>query len=357
MTSAEYEIVPYGSEWDQQVAELMVYLWGPDLEANLAYLRWKYEGNPYAEQPLALVAVRQGRAVGFRGYTAVPFQIAGASEHLIVLCPGDTCVHPEHRMSGLSVRIGRAAMTAYADRYRLFMNWSCTKPSLPGYLKLGFLALADKVYLTHAGPQGTLRYLLASVRALPVAQGRIRFGQTGELLVSAAPRPAEMAALDRADEAALGTLVLRRDEAFLAWRFANPLGKYIFYYLLRDETLLGYVAVGLSRNNRRGYLLDYAEAAPGILEGIVRGILRMQHFDVLSVYPFCLSAAQRRALEKLGFGVVGLIPFLERLQKGRLPLLLRPVKETFSDEDFFVQDIDARRIENWSLRPLGSDAE
>lgn len=356
MTAGGYEIAPYASTWGQQVAELMVYLWGADVEANLAYLRWKYEGNPYAQQPLALVALHNGRVVGFRGYTALPFRAAGAHDDLIVLCPGDTCVHPEHRRSGLSVRMGRAAMVSYADRYRLFMNWSCTKPSLPGYLRLGFQPVVERVYLTKASSLGALRYLLALRRESPVSESGIRFGRNGELLVEAAPRVADMTALAGTEEGAPGSLVLRRDEEFLAWRFANPQGKYVFYYLLRGETLLGYVAVGLSPNNRRGFLLDWASAAPGVLGQITQGILKMKHFDVMSVYAFCLSAAERVELETLGFSGVGLIPLLERFQKGRMPLLLRPVQEAFRYDDFWIQGIDARGIENWCLRPIASDA-
>ena len=356
MTLADYEIAPYRSEWGQQVAELMVYLWGADVRANLAYLRWKHESNPYAEQPLALVALHEGRVVGFRGYVALPFRISGTSDDLIVLCPGDTCVHPEHRMAGLSVRMGREAMRAYADRYRLFVNWSCTKPSLPGYRRLGFQALVERAYLTKAGWGGTLRYLFALRREDPVSKSRVRFGRNGELLVDASPRPAEMAALAKRQEAPSGSILLNRDEAFLAWRFANPLGKYVFYYLLQEDTLLGYVAVAGSPNNRRGFLLDWAGAGPGILGEIMRGILRMRHFDVVSVYAFCLTAAERVELEKLGFSVKGLIPFLERRQRGRLPLLLRPVPETFSEDDFLIQGVDARCIENWSFRPIASDA-
>jgi hypothetical protein len=253
--------------------------------------------------------------------------------------------------------MGEAAMAAYSDRYRLFMNWSCTRPSLPGYLRMGFCALADKIYLTHASPQGTLRYLLALRQTHPLAQSRVRFGASGDLQLTAAPRTEAMSALARAEAAPPGTLVLHRDEAYLTWRFANPLGKYIFYYLLQDETLAGYVAVGLSPNNQRAFLLDYA-ARPGrdALAEILGFILRANHFDVVSVYPFCLTGAQRHALEQLGFRLGGLLSRLELRQKGRLPLLLRPVKRTFQEDDFFIDGVDSRQIENWSLKPLGSDA-
>jgi GNAT superfamily N-acetyltransferase len=394
MTAASYEISPYRSEWGQQVAELMVHLWDPDVEVNRAYLQWKYEGNPYAPEPLAFVALHEGKVVGFRGYSPLPFRTDGGAD-VVVLCPGDACVHPDHRLSGLSAQMGRAGMQAYDDRYRLFMNWSCSKASLPGYRKMGFFALVEKAYLTHAGALGTLRYLLALREAQPPASSRIDFGRKGAIEVAAAPRPAEMAALaaaevpargrprppgarvDSADAdggagtrsggrvdpadadggaGAQGRLALRRDETFFTWRFANPRGRYVFYYLLRDGVLTGYAVFGLSPNHRRGFLLDFAEGAEGALAEIARFMLRAGHFDVVSVYTYCLSDRQRRALEKLGFSVSGLIPYLETQQKGRLPLFIRPVKETFDDRDFLIEGIDTRTLAAWALKPIGSDA-
>jgi hypothetical protein len=353
MSSASYEITSYRSEWGPQVAELMVHLWGADVEANRAYLRWKHEDNPFASEPLAIAALHAGRVVGFRGYSPLPFRAGGAE--VVILCPGDTCVHPDHRMAGLSVKMGAAAMRLYGDRYPLFMNWSCTKPSLPGYLKLGFRELAAKEYLTHAGPLATLRYLLAPRGPRPLAQSRIAFGRSGAVEVTAAPRPAEMAAL-AADDAAAGTLALRRDETFYAWRLANPRGKYVFYYLVRDSGPEGTVVIGLSPNNRRGFILDFAGGEGDALGEIVRFILRAGHFDLLSVYPFCLTERQRRTLENLGFGITGVMPYLETRRNGRLPLLIRPVVETFGEEDFLIEGVDTREIAAWSLKPIGSDA-
>jgi GNAT superfamily N-acetyltransferase len=365
MSSTPYDITPYRPEWGPQVAELMVHLWGADIEANRAYLQWKHESNPYARQPMAIAALREGRVVGFRGFSPLPFRATGGAD-VVILCPGDTCVHPEHRMAGLSVKMGRAAMQAYGDRYPLFINWSCTQPSLPVYLKMGFRALVGKTYLTHAGPLGTLRYLRASRRARPLAQSRIRSGRYGAVEIAVSPRPAEMAALAAAEEAApglrraaspeRGRLMLRRDEAFFAWRFANPRGKYVFYTLLREDRPAGYVAIGLSPNNRRGFVLDFAEGEPNAIEGILRFILRARHLDVLSVYAFCLTAPQRATLEALGFRGSGVIPALETQRNGRLPLLIRPVKESFGEEDFLIEGADTRQLAAWSLKPIGSDA-
>lgn len=41
---------------------------------------------------------------------------------------------------------------------------------------------------------------------------------------------------------------------------------------------------------------------------------------------------------------------------GETPVLLRPVQETYADEDLLIEGLDVRNIENWSLKPICSDS-
>ena len=65
-----YEIVHYRTELNEQIVDLMQYLWEGDREANLSYFDWKYIDNPSTEQPLGIAALYKGRVAGFRGYFA-----------------------------------------------------------------------------------------------------------------------------------------------------------------------------------------------------------------------------------------------------------------------------------------------
>jgi hypothetical protein len=68
-----------------------------------------------------------------------------------------------------------------------------------------------------------------------------------------------------------------------------------------------------------------------------------------------LSDSLKQVFKDLDFKTNSLVRILERQLHGELPLLIRPVKEDFEESDFFIEGIDYRRIENWSLKPICSD--
>jgi hypothetical protein len=122
VTHSEYSIEPYRVELAGEVADLLRSLVGPQIEENFSYLKWKYHDNPYSDRPLGIVALYGGRVVGFRGYFATRWQIPEKSDRILILGPGDTCVHPDHRMKGLSIRMGNRAMEDFERDYMGLLN-------------------------------------------------------------------------------------------------------------------------------------------------------------------------------------------------------------------------------------------
>ena len=355
MANSEYQAVAYAPEFKPAVAELLRGLWSNDPTENLSYFKWKYEDNPYTESPLGIVVLHDGDVVGYRGYFACRFEVRGKNGDISILIPCDTCVSPAHRRQGLSVVMGNLAKKKYAGQHSLFLNMTCTHKSLPGYQRMGFLPLANKVFLTQASLLGSAKYIRSDRSDVPLDRSRVAFGRFGEIEVSAEPRAIEMAAISAEDIHDRGRIRLFQDEQFFRWRFRNPRRKYVFYYLLDGDRLTGYVVVGLSANNRRGFILDSAQTNEIAIETILKYITRARHLDVLSIYEFCLEPAFANNLKRLGFSRRGLIRTLERRLDGELPLLIRPIQEIFTDEDLFIEGLDAREIENWSLKPICSD--
>ena len=364
MSHTEYDITPYRSEFKPQIVELLQDLWGNDPDSSLACFEWKYDCNPHMEHPLGIVAHLKGRVVGFRGYFATRYEILGRSDDFIVLCPGDTCVHPDHRRKRLSVAMGRKAMREYAGKYSLFLNFTCTKSSLPGYRRMGFLPLADKVYVTRSTVSGLVKHILATGAVFPGTQpgtgpleaSRVRFGEFGDIVVSPAPRPEEMSLLAGKEHSRGGAIRPVMDEEFFSWRFANPKGKYVFYYLMKRDAVAGYVVMGISPNSRRGYILDFARGEALATQKILKHVIAAKHFDVLSIQSYCLDDSLSEILRGLGFAWQNPTRIIEKTLHGELPLLVRPVKETVTEGYFMIGGIDTRRIENWSLKPICSDA-
>jgi hypothetical protein len=221
---------------------------------------------------------------------------------------------------------------------------------------MGFLALGQKVFMTRCSLLGLMHYIPTAQRSLPLSSSRIRFGRYGKVVLSNRPEPEAMSSIVAAHAETGATIRLSRDEVFFRWRFESPRSKNVFYYAMEGDRLTGYLVMGISPNNRRGYILDYAEEGAAAVEDILESVIEARYFDLLSIYDFCLDNTFRQRLKGKGFKTHSLVRIIERKLHGELPLLIRPVKETFEENDFFIEGIDSRKLENWSLKPICSDA-
>lgn len=351
-----YEIRIYRSEFFPQVVDLLQYLTGNDHDTNRSYFKWKYDDNPYTESPLGIISLYKEKAVGFRGYFATRFQIKGKNDKIVSLCPGDTCVHPDHRRKGLSVAMGNRASVEYTGKYPFFLNLSSTKISLPGYLRMRFLPLSSKTYLTRCNMAGLVKFLFNAKKRCHQISPKIPFGTFDDIIVSQQPRPKEMHILVEGQKGSTDKIALYQDEDFFRWRYANKHNKYIFLFRIKNGVIIGYVVIQVSPNNRRGYIVDYAQGDQTSIEKILKFIIKARCFDVLSIYHFSLTDSIKHKVQDLGFKKVSLFRVIERRIKGELPLLIRPVKHNYSDSDFFVEGLDLRKIENWHIKGICSDS-
>ena len=221
MSESDYTIALYSPESLHQVVDVLQYLWGDDFENNLDYFKWKYDENPYVKLPLGVVASIDACIVGFRGYFATKWHIPGQDREIIVLNPGDTVVHPDHRMKGLSMKMGRLAMDAYLAEYKIFFNHSATAKSTPGYLKMGFKPLLTKTMLLQYSLLGLARFLIMSQLKPDAVNRKIVLGEFDQITVSDTPRPKDMSALIANQTSNDGRISLLQDEVFYQWRYNN----------------------------------------------------------------------------------------------------------------------------------------
>jgi hypothetical protein len=330
------------------------YLLGDDYNSNLSYFKWKYHDNPYTEYPLGIVALYQGEIVGFRGYLATNW-IASDQKNITILFPGDTCVNPRHRMKGLSVLMGNKAMEEFTENNKILLNMSSTKDSLPGYLKMGFFPLAKKQYMSRYNILGLIRFLLTVKQIKSLDQGKIKFGKYKNILISALPRPEEMCSVVSSRKYADGKIALIQDEKFFRWRFNNRKKKYVFYYNYKNNRMTGYLVMGVSPNNRRGYILDFAENNDRSIAELLTHIIKMKHYDVLSIYHFSVNGDIAPSLKSLDFRPDGLLRIIEKRVKGEIPLLVRPLKHEYNEKDLIINRLDIRNPDTWHIKGICSD--
>ena len=360
MLHGSYRIEHFQPAHETQVLKLLEPLWkhAPSLSTRL--FRWKYYDNPYAPQVLGIVASLNGQVVGFRGYFSSPFELDGYDSAIGVLFPGDTCVDPRHRRKGLSVAMGELAMETFSLTHELFLNTSCTQNSLPGYLRLGFHPLTPKIPLVRYNFGALFWNARSSPRArLPLLRRTRATGRYGDVLVAHRPLSKPMASIIDSEPHMRVTLRPLQDEAFFRWRYCNPVRRYIFYYLVRNREVKAYVVIGRSAAGLFGRILDYAEREDGNIREILEFVTNAGHFVRLSVLSFAIPEPIRQVFVDLGFSSVRTSERLSERRPERrpvLPVLVRPTRKSFSDRDFFVQDLDVRKMESWSLKPICSDA-
>lgn len=351
----DYQVERYQPGQRGQVVDVIGQLLGGDRAANEHYFRWKYEQNPHAEGVVGIVAKHGGKVVGFRGYGSSLWQ-SGADHLVRVLVPGDTCVDPEHRRKGLSVAMGQLAMADFAASYPLFLNLSCTRISLPGYLRLGFVPLAEKVYLSRYGLPGLAAYLLTSKNQLPLAAAKIRYGPFGDLQVSSAPMPERMASVIERQMPAAGRFSLCQDESYFRWRFSGPTDKFVFYFLSAGGDTVAYLVLSVTPANRRAYVMDYADTDGESGARLLDFVIERRDFSVLSVFSHSISASLGPALRRAGFHAGGIMGALERKVRGNMPLLVRPVRAEPAEKDWFIGGMDVRDRDNWFIKGICSDS-
>ncbi len=233
---------------------------------------------------------------------------------------------------------------------------------MAGYRKMGYQALENKIVACRQSTHPWLvwRYIRCKGRARDLAYAHIHFEQQGELQISQTPRCEQMATVIRQQGYSKTKLCLLQDLAFFEWRFNCKRHKYVFYYLVTDEMVLAYLVVNVSADNETARFVDYAEAKPGTLQTIIARIIRSKQFAKLEIYTYGADDTLSHSLQAYGFSCQTWLGKIKQACGGQrgpiLPLLIRPSKSIFTEQDFIVHGLDVRYIRSWQLKPICSDA-
>ena len=358
MKYGDYEIKNYNSKFVQQIANLERHLWGRDIPRNIAYFRWKYEENPVTDEPVGMIALYKGRVVGFRGCFVTQWAVKKDGETVSLLSPADICVHPDHRRKGLFAAMTEMIIDRYQDsRYAGFVNLSSNKLSVPGYLKMGWKPLTAKKLMRRYGLNGYINSLFWGRLNLRINKNVITAGRFGNIEITDIPKAGQMGrASDYCSLSGKRSLKLFKDQNFFNWRFRNNRRRYIFYYYRDKGAITGYVVIRASRNNENGHIVDYCEKEPGAVEEILRFIVKNRQFDMLTVWDITLDEELSAVLKKMRFGVKGFNTKIIRHTETQPPILVRPLKKEYTEDDWFIRDVDMRDISNWDISEICSDA-
>ena len=321
-----YEIVRYDTALKGEIATLQRHLWSGDVAANTAYFEWKYEQNPYVEEPLVYLALSDGRVVGMRGTYGSRWEIGIPSETFLIPAADDLVIAPDHRGRGLFARIMRAAVDDLAGRgYSCAFSLSPGAVTLAGYLAAGWRSAGFMRPLRRETPTHRMARRLHDVlRELPLPRRSVdalrslaapvegtpfnalehrarRPGTSRSLSLARAPRVKAMADLVRRIGHD-GRLRHVRDEVYLAWRFRNPLHDYRFLFWDGD-CLEGYLVLQACHFGLRRVvnIVDWEGTSPGVRVELLRAAIEWGRFANLEVWAASVPEDTLTQLQDAGF--------------------------------------------------------
>lgn len=346
-----YEIVPFTTERRAAVLQLLAELWSRDAAVNDAYMRWKYDANPYASGSIH-VALHDGEVVGVRGSCGCRWIVGVDGTAIPVSVPADLVIAPRHRRRGLFHRLMDAQDGG--DAAYVFVT-SASAATRLGLERMGWGSIGRISRLVL--DQGTAD-LPARLRERPFAAFdrmlRWRRGRLGGgVRASTSPRPDAMAELI-ARLPADGRIRHARDRAYFAWRFGNPLSHYRFLFLGRDR-LEGYLVLqadALMRYGPRVYIVDWEAVDPQGLATLLRNALPYMRGWLTSTWVGARDDVRGGILRSAGF--------MDHAPTGAAPyfptILLRPAGAGAPPPPPWLLDgIDLLDAGNWDVRLLYSD--
>ena len=309
-----YDIIPYDPELKGQLADLQRHLWRGDAGANIAYLEWKYEQNPYWKTPLIYLATSGRQVVAMRGMFGSAWEVGAASETFLIPCADDLVIAPEHRNRGLAALITRRAFEDLArGGYECVFSLSPGPVTLVTSLMGGWRQVGPMRPLERRASAGLLERVHAGVSKVPVLwrhadalrwlrhrhppfshldrrDGPGRAPGNRAICLERAPRSPAMADLIRRlghD----GRVRHVRDERYLAWRFRNPLHEYRFLFSGDDGRLDGYLVLQAYRLDRaRGVnIVDWEGETRQVRAELLRAAIDWGGFDKLTIWTATLS--------------------------------------------------------------------
>jgi hypothetical protein len=332
MTSG-YEVVKYRPEHKGRIALLQTHLWSTDVRLNTAYLEWKYEQNPYLNEPSIYLVETGDAVVGMRGFFGGRWEAGVPPRASTVLCADDLVIAPEHRNRGLLTAIMTTALEDLAGRsdgFALMLSPGSitTLNSLAsGWKSIGHMAPAQREserigwsqrVLASLGRQ-RLVWRAAAFAKSRMAAGRERFVRLDDNARRRSRAVAGIRLAQQPEPEAMAQLVARlghdgrirhvRDAEYFAWRFRNPLHEYRFLYA-GGTALDGYLVLQRYRTGpaaTRVHMSDWEAVDPRTRERLLEAAVTWGQFAQLRTWTACLSEEGRAILRRASFveGSVG----------------------------------------------------
>ena len=349
-----YELAAYTPELQAQLVALRCAAFGGTLASTRAHLQWKYEENPYLDQPLLHVALFEGRVVGMRGWYGSRWRVGGDPRAWTIPCGADFVVDQSHRGRGLASRLLTHSLEGPAAKgYEYVFSLSANQTTRLLQFRCGWKRVAPyHTWGRGERPQPAMtnrpdvrRYPNVFARAQRRAARMLGDWRVqppfhwfdawasrldGPLVATAAPRVQEMATLASRyhDQSRIHQV---RDETFYGWRFRNPLSEYRFVFHTQHGDLDGFVVLQQPQSGGVVTIVDWAVPTPGVWSALL-GAVADSGADSIQITSTLFTDEQAGILERLAFSPI-----------------VQPDTRTRPAPGLYLQAVSPASTDKWSL--------
>lgn len=324
-------IKPYEAKYRDGVVSVLQYLWPLSEEERYNRFDWEFFGNPSFPEPLAVVAVNEeDEVVGFRGW--VPGIVRSNEKEYLVARAADVVVSPKGRRMGIFTK-----MTIFSIEYLrskgidAILNLTSNSQSNPGYLKLGWVAIGLLNIWCKIVLPIHLKKTLDDVKVI----------KTRDYSIEVFPNiPKGIRIQNDSNHISFSML-----EGQLDWFAKCPIGKYISFVSRNLKGEVVGVCVFRENGKRKKSLVYFNYNKELIGRLMLKYAFKYLQTGIITIWGMALTKDKARVLKKAGFMK---IPFFEKMRKDP-PILVRCIKNTGSQEDWFLGDRDIRKMDNWEL--------
>ena len=343
---AQIDYIKYSIEHKEATLKLLAFLWTHlDVQHRRQLFAWRYEQNPFATRDYMYLAISGNQVVGFRAFVTQIIECKG--KQVAGLTAADAVVHPEFRRKGIFSGLIRFFLNDARDNpagETIIYNLSSNEYSTPGYLKLGWQATSGlKRFALHYDPLQHFRLRVGKPKGSEIKFG-VHHLKGATLEISTMVYAEEMGELAERHSPEPEIRCIR-DTAYFNWRYAFRDKTYIFVYFRVQGRLESYLVLN-KVSNSQFLLWEYAATNTPALKTTIKSSVRIIGIPFLRAWV--LSCYDSARLRRCGF-MSAPTKLWNLLGKKRLPVLVRPVGLTVLEDNFFVDGVDIRDIENWQL--------
>jgi hypothetical protein len=342
----DYQLATYTDEDIEEILALIGTLWGNDTSFNRQYFIWKHRMNPFLRRNIGIVARFAGRVIGFLGYVPAEYKIGNNS--FMTLQQSDTVVHPEYRGKGLFSVMSKTGLQMYGGEYKYIVNFTSNYMTAGGLLKLGWLPLANVQYLRRLNWLNIIRNRFLAGRSA------LKPGRSGDIEVSAGIRSPDITAAGLANCYVEEKICLNKTPQFLDWRLSNPRNKYLCLYYLPGSDTEAYVVVRIKNNH--AHVFDYGQkkGSSGV-QRLFDFIIKHARFDSVSFLDSTTPEELKPFLRNNRFWDLTRIDKIRHGRSYAIPVIIRPAVEKYTEDDWYIGEVDARDADNWHITEMCFD--